>query len=120
MSEGARLAQLTVYRLCKQMIPDYADPVVQHVAESDTAKLLEYEVVENILDGRPTKGITWPELLECLIRFLDSSLDGKLEEEISNWESEAGPMPATNPGSGSMNRMLSGLQKYQNILHDHT
>ena len=48
----------------------------QHDAESDTAELLEYEVVENILDGRPMKGITWPELLECSIRLLDSSLDG--------------------------------------------
>ena len=88
------------------MSPDHADPVVQHYVESDTVELLEYEVVENILDGRPTKGITWPELLECSIRLLDSSLDGKLEEEISNWEPEAGPMPETNPGSGSMNRML--------------
>ena len=69
--------------------------MVQHDAESDTAELLEYEVVENILDGRPTKGITWPELLECSIRLLDSSLDGKLEEEISNWEPEASLMPDT-------------------------
>ena len=36
------------------------------------------------------------ELLECSIRLLDSSLDGKLEEEISNWEPEASPMPETS------------------------
>ena len=67
---------------------------------------MKYNVVENILDGRPTKGITWPELLECSIRLLDSSLDGKLEDEISNWEPEASPMPETKPESGHMKRML--------------
>ena len=54
------------------MIPDHADPVVQHDAESDTAELLEYKVVENILDGRHTKGITWLELLECSTRLLET------------------------------------------------
>ena len=39
-------------------------------------------------------------------RFLDSSLDGKLEEEISDWEPESSPMPETNPESGHMERML--------------
>ena len=48
---------LPALKSCKHLIPDHADPVVQHDAESDTAELLEYEVVENILDGRPTKGI---------------------------------------------------------------
>ena len=35
--------------------------MVQHEAESDTTELLEYKVVENILDSRPTKGIAWSE-----------------------------------------------------------
>ena len=89
--------------------------MVQHDAESDTAELLEYEVVENILDGHPTKGITWPELLECSIRLLDSSLDGKLEEEISNWEPEASPMPETDLGSGHMKRMLCSVPSEQSV-----
>ena len=62
---------LPVLKSCKHLIPDHTDPVGQHDAESDTVELLEYEVVENILDGRPTKGITWPEVLECSIRLLD-------------------------------------------------
>ena len=103
---------LPALKSCKHTIPDHADPVVQHDAESETAELLEYE---NILDGRPTKGITWPKLLECSIRLLDSSLDGKLEEEISNWEPEAGPMPETIPGSGSMNRMLCSGPSEQSV-----
>ena len=51
---------LPVTRTCKHLISDHADLVVQHDAESDTAELLESEVVENILDGRPTYGIAWP------------------------------------------------------------
>ena len=93
---------LFALKSCKHLISDHADPVVQHEAESDTTELLEYKVVENILDGRPTKGIAWSELLECSIRLLDSSLDGKLEEEISDWEPEASPMPETNIESGHM------------------
>ena len=50
--------------------------------------------------------ITWPELLECSIRLLDSSLDGTLEEEISDWEPEDSPMPDTNLECGHMKRML--------------
>ena len=53
---------LPVLKSCKHLVPDHADPVGQHDAESDTAELLKYEVVENILDGRPMKGITLPEL----------------------------------------------------------
>ena len=51
-------------------------------------------------------GITWPELLECSIRLLDSSLDGKPEEEILNWEPEVTPMPETDPESVHMIWML--------------
>ena len=36
---------LPVLKSCKHLIPDHADPVGQHEAESDTAELLEYEVV---------------------------------------------------------------------------
>ena len=98
---------LLALKSCKHLISDHADPVVQHEAESDTTELLEYKVVENILDGRLTKGIAWSELLECLIRLLDSSLDGKLEEEISDWEPEASPMPETNLESGHMMMLCS-------------
>ena len=97
---------LLALKSCKHLISGHADPVIQHEAESDTAELLEYKVVENILDGRPTKGIAWSELLEYSIRLLDSSLDGKLEEEISDWEPEASPMPETNLESGHMIMML--------------
>ena len=106
---------MMVQFFCPPPLPDHADPVVQHDAESDTAELLEYEVVENILDGRPTKGITWPELLECTIRLLDLSLDGKLEEEISNWEPEASPMPEPDLGSGHMKRMLCSGPSEQSV-----
>ena len=77
----------------KHMITDNADPVVQHEDNSDTAEGLRYAVVANIRDGRPTKGITWQELLASSIKLLDSSLDGKLEEEILNWEPEASLIP---------------------------
>ena len=62
------------------MITDDADSVVQHDVESDTAEGLTYEVLANIRDSRPTKGITWQELLASSIKLLDLSLDGKLEE----------------------------------------
>ena len=106
---------LPVLKSCKHLIPDHADLVVQHDAESDTEEMLEYEVVENILDGRPTKGITWPELLECSIRLLDSSLDGKLEKEISDWELEGSPMPEINLESGHIKRMLCSGSSEQSV-----
>ena len=74
----------------------HADPVGQPDAELDTAEPLEYAVVENILDGRPMKGITLPELLEYSIRLLDSTLDGGLERRISDWEPEVSPVPDAN------------------------
>ena len=77
----------------KHMITDDADPVVQHEVESDTVEGQRYEVVANIRDARPTKGITWQELLAGSIKLLDSSLDGKLEEDILNWEPEASLIP---------------------------
>ena len=89
---------------CKHLI---ADPVVQREAKSYTTELLEYKVVENMLDGGPTKGIAWSELLECSIRLLDSSLNGKLEEEIFDWEPEASPLPETSLGSGHMRILCS-------------
>ena len=42
------------------------------------------------------KGITLPELLEYSIRLLDSTLDGRLERKISDWEPEASPVPDAN------------------------
>ena len=100
---------------CEHLIPDHADPVVQHEAESDTAELLEYKVVETILDGHPTKGIAWTELLECSIRLLDSSLDGKFEEEISDWEPEASLMPETNLENGHLIMMLCSGPSEQSV-----
>ena len=70
---------------------EYADPAGQHDADLDTAESLEYTVVENILDGRPMEGVTWPELLEYSLRLLDATLDGGLVERISEWE------PLMNP-----------------------
>ena len=84
-------------------------PAGQHDAESDTTELLEYAVVENILDGRPMKGITLPELLEYSIRFLDSTLDGRFEREISDWEPEASPVPDANLDS----RLMEGITKLE-------
>ena len=52
---------------------------------------LEHSVLDNILDGRPMEGITCPELLECTLKFLDTTLDGVLVEKISDWE------PAPHP-----------------------
>ena len=106
---------LLALKSCKHLIPDHADPVVQHEAESDTVELLEYKVFENILNNHPTKGIAWSELLECSIRHLDSSLDGKLEEEISDWEPEASPMPETNLESGHMIMMLCSVPSEQSV-----
>ena len=42
-----------------------------------------------------------------LLALLDSSLNGKLEEEISDWEPEASPMTETNLGSGHMMMLCS-------------
>ena len=55
---------LPVLESCEHLVPDHADPVGQHDADLDTAEPLEYAAVENILDGRPMEGITFPELLE--------------------------------------------------------
>ena len=52
----------------------------------DTAESLGDAVVENILDGRPLEGITYPELLEYSLRLLDATLDGGLVKNISDWE----------------------------------
>ena len=39
------------------------------------------------------EGITWPELLECMLKLLDTTLDGGLVERISDWEPVAHPVP---------------------------
>ena len=48
-------------------------------------------MVENILDGRPMEGITYPELLEYSFRLLDATLDSGLVESILEWK------PVINP-----------------------
>ena len=55
-------------------------------------KSLEHSVLQTILDGRPMEGITCPELLECTLKLLDTTLDGGLVEKISDWE-PAHPVP---------------------------
>ena len=50
-------------------------------------------MVENILDGRPMEGITFPELLEYSLRLMDATLDSGLAKHISDWEPEASPVP---------------------------
>ena len=39
------------------------------------------------------EGITCPELLECTLELLDTTLDGGLVEKISDWEPVAHPVP---------------------------
>ena len=39
------------------------------------------------------EGITCPELLECTLKLLDTTLDGGLVEKISDWEPVADPVP---------------------------
>ena len=77
------------------MVLDHADPAGQHADLQDTVASLEHAVVETILDVRPMEGITCPELLEHLLRLLDTTLDGGLVEKISNWEPVAHPVPDT-------------------------
>ena len=84
---------LPVLESCEHLVLDHADPVGQHDTDLDTAEPLEYAVVENILDGRPMEGITFPELLEYSHRLLDATLDSGLVKNISDWEPEASPVP---------------------------
>ena len=72
---------------------DHADPAGQHADVQDTVESLEHSVLETILDGRPMEGITCPELLECTIKLLNTTLDGGLVERISDWEPVAHPVP---------------------------
>ena len=72
---------------------DHADPAGQHADVQDTMESLEHSVLETILDGRPMEGITCPELLECTLKLLDTTLDGGLVERISDWEPVALPVP---------------------------
>ena len=77
------------------MVLDHADPAGQHADLQDTVASLEHAVVETILDGRPMEGITCPELLDHLLRLLDTTLDAGLVEKISDWEPAASPVPDT-------------------------
>ena len=101
---------------------------------------LEHSVLETILDGRPMEGITCPELLRCMLKLLDTTLDGGLIERISDWEPVAHPVPdvtldgrlmegTTNPeplehsvlvgslDSGLMEGMLSLEPMEQSVLN---
>ena len=44
------------------------------------------------------EGITCQELLECTLKFLDTTLDGGLVERISDWEPAAHPVSGRYPG----------------------
>ena len=72
---------------------DHADPAGQHADVQDTVKSLEHSVLQTILDGRPMEGITCPELLECTLKLMDTTLDGGLVEKISDWEPAAHLVP---------------------------
>ena len=83
---------LQVLESCEKLILDHADPAGQHAVELDTTESLGDAVVENILDGRPMEGITFPERLECSLRLLDATPDSGLVKNISDWEPEASPV----------------------------
>ena len=77
---------LQVLEPLEHSVLDHADPAGQHADVQDTVESLEHSVLETILDGRPMEGITCPELLECALSLLDTTLDGGLVERISDWE----------------------------------
>ena len=72
---------------------DHVDPAGQHADVQDTVESLEHSVLDYILDGRPMEGITCPELLEYMLELLDTTLDGRLVEKISDREPAAHPVP---------------------------
>ena len=53
---------------------------------------LEHSVLETILD-ETILGITCPELLECTLKLLETTLDGGLVERISDLEPMTHPIP---------------------------
>ena len=66
-----------------------------------------------LLDGRPMEGITCPELLDCMLRLLDTTLDGGLIERISDWEPVVHPVPdATLDG-----RLMEGTTNPEPLEH---
>ena len=86
---------LQVLEPLEHSVLDHADPAGQHADVQDTVKSLEHSVLQTILDGRPMEGITCPELLECTLKLLDSTLDGGLVEQISDWEPRFRMLPWT-------------------------
>ena len=84
---------LQVLEPLEHSVLDHADPAGQHADVQNTVESLEHSVLETILDGRPMEGITCPELLECTLKLLDTTLDGGLVERISDWEPVAHPVP---------------------------
>ena len=67
---------LQVLEPLEHSVLDHADPAGQHADVQDTVKSLEHSVLQTILDGRPMEGKTCPELLECTLKLLDTTLDG--------------------------------------------
>ena len=59
------------------------------------------------------EGITCPELLECTLKFLDTTLDGGLVEKISDWEPAAHPVPDTTLDG----RPMEGTTKPELLQH---
>ena len=89
------------------------DQAGQHADVQDTVESLEYLVLDTILDGRPMEGITCPDLLECTLKLLDTTLDGGLVERISDWEPVAHPVPdATLDG-----RLMEGTTNPEPLNH---
>ena len=84
---------LQVLEPLEHSVLDHADPAGQHADVQDTVKSLEHSVLQTILDGRPMEGITCPELLECTLKLMDTTLDGGLVEKISDWEPAAHLVP---------------------------
>ena len=78
------------------------EPLKHSADVQDTVKLLEHSVLQTILDGRPMEEITCPELLQCALKLLDTTLDGGLVVNISDWEPVVHPVPDTTLDGRSM------------------
>ena len=104
---------LKVLEPLEYSVLDHADPAGQHADVQDTVESLEHSVLETILEGWPMEGIMCPELLECMLKLLDTTLDGGLVEKISDWEPVAHPVPdATLDG-----RLMEGTTNPDPLEH---
>ena len=66
---------LQVLEPLEHSVLDHVDPAGQHGDVQDTVESLEHSVLDYILDGRPMEGITCSELLEYMLKLLDTTLD---------------------------------------------